>query len=640
VSTLHIDIETRSSYDLKTCGVYKYAESPDFDVLLFAYSLDGGPVEVIDFGADTTLDEAAPIYGRLLSWLRDENVTKVAYNAQFERVCLSKWIGAKMPLPPEQWRCTMVHAAYAGVSGGLGHVADYLRVAHQKDAAGTRLINKFSKPPFQVRGADPGEWERFMDYCKQDVRTEMAIAAALERVPVPRKVWEQYWMDQHISDRGACIDTQLAARAVEISSTEAEGCTERFTALTGVNPRSLQQVHGWLEREGYPMGDLRAATVAAAIADPLAPPVVRQALAMRQIMSGAAVKKYAAMLEAVCSDGRIRGSLQFYGASRTGRWAGRLLQPQNMPRMYDATVGAARALAKDGDAEGLRLIWGSPSAILKQLVRTAILPREGHIFYTTDFSAIEARVIAWLAGEEWALEVFRGDGKIYEATAARMLRKPIDEITKEDRQRGKVATLALGYQGWVGALVQMGALDMGIPERDLADIAGAWRAANNKIVRLWGKIEHAARQTLELGCKQRVSGCTFAMRGRALEIALPSGRCLYYQRAHIASDGQIRYMGQASSVAMTTLETYGGKLTENIVQAVSRDLLAEALMRFCDHPELRDCIVFHVHDEVVFELPQDTDYKDIIDGLMIALPAWAKGLPLAAEGQYMEYYHK
>jgi DNA polymerase len=637
---LHIDIETRSSYDLKSCGVYRYAESPDFEVLLLAYSLDGEPVEVIDFGDETTLDVAAPVYERLLAWLRDENVTKVAYNAQFERVCLSKWTGAE--LPPEQWRCTMVHAAYAGVSGGLGHVADYLGVEHQKDTAGTRLINKFSKPPYSSRHKNPEEWQAFVDYCAQDVRTEMAIAKALERHPVPRKAWEQYWIDQRINDRGVGIDAGLAARAMEISEAEAKVCAEEFTALTGIaNPRSLQQVGAWLEGEGYPLGDLTAATVAVAIADPLAPPVVRQALALRQTMSGAAVKKYAAMLEAVCDDGRIRGTLQYYGASRTGRWAGRLIQPQNLPRMYDDTIDTARSLAKDGDAEALSIIYGSPSAILKQLVRTAIVPREGCVFYATDFSAIEARVIAWLAGEEWALEVFRGDGRIYEATAARMLRKPINEVTKGDRQRGKVATLALGYQGGAGALVQMGALAMGIPEGDLGAVVGAWRHANKNIVRLWGRLEHAARQTLELGCRQQVAGCTFAMRGGALAIALPSGRCLYYQKARISGDGHIKYMGQASRAAMTPLGTYGGKLAENITQAVARDLLAEALQRFyrAGH-SLRDGVVFHVHDEIVFELPAGSGFGRSIDDIMTMAPPWAAGLPLAAEGHYMEYYSK
>jgi len=648
---LHLDIETRSSTDIKY-GVYKYCEDPDFAILLFAYSIDGGDVQIIDLANGEEIPEA------MIGCLKRYDIIKHAFNAQFERVCLNKHFqniresfrkNAPLVLRCEHpsdatteikgWHCTMAAASYHGIQGSLKNVAEYLGIESQKDAAGTRLINKFSNPPFQKPEGE--DWERFKEYCKQDVRVEMAISDAVGRLPDAEQ--ELYVLDQQINDRGVLIDLDLAKNA-ERMSREAQGAAlAEIKKITGIdNPNSVHQLHGWLNTTTAPdFTSLDAEAIETALSGAL-PPDVRRVLELRQKASGSAVKKYKMMMAAACSDGRVRGLLQYYGA-RTGRWAGRLVQVQNLPRNHDPTLDLARGFVKDGDGEALDLIYDRPN-ILKQLIRTAIVPRPGCVFYTADFSAIEARIIAWLAGEKWVLDVFRGDGKIYEAAAARMLKKPISRITKDERQRGKVATLALGYQGWTGALVAMGALKMGIDEEELPGIAGAWREANPQIVKLWKQYARMAEDAFRgLGKQQDQKGCMFARHAGHLIITLPSGRYLVYRDFSVHGDGRLSYMGAGLGGKMERIETYGGKITENIVQAIARDLLAGAMKKLSE-----GCaIAFHVHDEIVIEAPEK--WADdpaiqlesrILDAMVNNAPAWAAGLPLGCDIERLGFYKK
>lgn len=660
MKTLNIDIETYSDEDLFKVGVYKYADSHLFRVLLFAYSVDGGPVQCIDL-----TQESLPMdIHRALS---DPNVLKIAFNAQFERVCLSKyliWAYGRSPengdyLDPAQWHCTMVHANELGLPASLAQCAKYLNIDEQKDTRGKQLINYFSKPCKPTKSNDmrtrnlpkhaPEKWQTFIDYCIQDVVTEMAIAQKLNRYPVKDSEWELYTLDQRINDRGAEIDHELALAAIEIMDDLTRTNMKKLQEVTGLeNPNSLKQIKEWLTERGAPFETLGKEAVKKAIATGTLPKEVEKALKLRLNLSNSSTKKYLMMDNARCKDHRIHGILQFYGANRTGRWAGRLLQVQNLPRNYLDDIGYARELVKAKDTQAIEWIYGDVPDTLKQLIRTGLVAKKGHRYIISDFSAIEARVIAWYAGEDWVLDVFRTHGKIYEATAAQMFH--LGEVEKYDwkshegkamRQRGKVATLALGYQGGPGALVAMGALDNGIEEHELQDIVNRWRDANKNIKNLWYSVQKAAISCLQDGgVAKGPKGLKFFKKSGFLFVQLPSGRKLAYAKAHLEEGNYgpaIFYEGQGDKVAFTKQQTYGGKLVENIVQATARDVLGDAMLRLDKegYP-----IVFHIHDEVVAEVPDESHSIEEMNELLAIQPVWAKSLPLNAEGFETKYYMK
>lgn len=652
MSVLNIDIETYSEADLPKVGVYRYADDPSFDILLFSYAIDGGEVTCIDLTEDK-------LPQHLVKALLDPKVTKKAYNTQFERVCLSHYLFNEGFtehfdwLDPSQWQCTMIHALSLGLPGSLGRCASYLKVMEQKDQAGTQLINYFSKPCKKTKKNggrtrnlpehDPEKWADYVKYNIQDVKTEMAIARRLEALAVPDFEWEMWHLDQMINDRGVELDMDLAESAVEVMEKRSQKNLRRMQDLTGLkNPNSVAQLTDWLEAEGYPYDNLRKGNVEKALEEGKLSPKVKEVLDLRLANSNTSTKKYIVMEEAVCQDGRIRGLLQFYGASRTGRWAGRLLQVQNLPRNYLKNIGLARRLVKEKEVEAIELIFDELPEVLKQLLRTGIVAKEGRHFVISDYSAIEARVIAWLAGEEWAIQAFRDHGKIYEATANQMFNLGgIENVTKSYRQRGKVATLALGYQGGVGALKAMGALDMGIPEEDLQPLVDSWRKANPNIVNFWYDVDKKAKATVVDGLSRKsASGrIRFTKEKGFLRIQLPSGRYISYPRPKLA-DGRfgqvIEFEGQGLRVGIEKIETYGGKLVENIVQATARDILAEGIKRIekKGYP-----IVFHVHDEVVVEAPLNAHTEEL-NHLLATNPEWAEGLPLGAAGFETEYYMK
>ncbi|HCT9589978.1 DNA polymerase [Enterococcus faecalis] len=652
MKTLNIDIETYSDEDLTKVGVYKYADSPNFEILLFAYSIDGQPVECEDLTISEIPDE-------IVAALTDKNVLKIAFNAQFERVCLSKYLGVLYYLDPAQWHCTMVHANELGLPASLGQCAKYLNIEQQKDTRGTQLINFFSKPCKPTKKNDmrtrnlpehaPEKWQTFIEYCIQDVNVEMAIANKLNRFPVPESEWKLYTLDQRINDRGAEIDHELATAAIDIMADLSEAGLNEMKELTGLeNPNSLAQLKKWLEEQGTPFEKLGKEVVLKALALGNLPENVAEVLKLRLSLSNSSTKKYLMMDNARCSDNRIHGILQFYGANRTGRWAGRLLQVQNLPRNYLSEIDFARQLVKAKDVEGIELMYEDVPDTLKQLIRTGLVAKEGHRFIVSDFSAIEARVIAWYAKQDWVLEVFRTHGKIYEATAAQMFH--LGEVTdydwkshegKDMRQRGKVATLALGYQGGPGALKAMGALENGIEEHELQDIVDRWRTANKRIKNFWHETQKAVIDCLQNGgIKKGPRGLKFYKKSGFLFIQLPSGRKLAYAKAHLKEGDYgpaIFYEGQGDKVAFTEQQTYGGKLVENIVQATARDVLAEAMVRLekAGYP-----IVFHVHDEAVAEVPEGEKSIEEMNKIMSVVPEWAEGLPLNAEGFETKYYMK
>lgn len=640
VRHLSIDIETRSSADLPSVGVYKYAAAPDFRVLLFGYSWDGEPARVIDL----TRDELP--HGLFLA-LMDPRVVKHAFNAMFERVCLSRMLG--MPegtyIGASSWRCTMAQAAYWGVQGSLKQVAAFLDVDAQKDAAGTRLINKFSKATAKPVAFDGGDWGRFVAYCARDVDCEMEVAAKLPG-PIPEREQGLYVLDQRINDRGAGVDARLAATACAMSEADAASSKERLAAITGLaNPNSPAQLLKWLQGRGCPVESCGREALEAEAAREGCDALAREAIRLRLASAKSSVKKYAVARDAAGADGRLRGCFQFYGAA-TGRWAGRLMQLQNLPRgrLSGDALDDARAFAREGDAEALELLYGDVQDALKSLVRTVLVPREGHVFAVSDFSAIEARVLAWLAGEKWVLDVFRGDGKVYEATASRMFGVPVDQVGKDLRQRGKVATLALGYQGGPKALERMGALAMGIPEAELPKMVRMWRNANKRIKALWGEAETAAYAALRGGGPQRFArGACRARKDSSiggLAIDLISGRSLHYRGAKVSDDGSLSYLACGKGAAALKVDTYGGRIVENVTQAIARDVLAEAMVRL---EEAGYEIVAHVHDEVIVEVPADRADQCLgrVNALMgNVAPEWATGLPLRAEGYTCTSYRK
>jgi len=666
--TLSIDIETYSSVDLTESGLYKYAQSPDFQVLLFAYSFDEGPVKVIDL---TEPDARLP--DDVIWHLFDPNTIKRAYNAAFEWYCLSRYFGLteNKSYPPEkwlpQWRDTMLSGLYCGYPAGLDAAGKALGIPldKQKMAAGKALIKYFCTPckPTKSNGCrsrnlphhDPAKWELFKQYNAQDVVTEMEIARRLSRFPVPPEIQKQWELDQIINLRGVAVDLEFVNAALWCSETVRRELMDEAVRLTGLdNPNSVAQLTKWLEEETEEeITNLRKETVAELLNRDIGSDAAVRVLEIRQMLGKTSTKKYNAIETCVCSDGRVRGLLQFYGANRTGREAGRLVQVQNLPRTYLKELNLARQLVKQRDLNGLRFCFGNIPDTLSQLIRTAFVAAPGKVLIDADFSAIEARVIAWLAGEEWVLDVFRTHGKIYEATASQMFGIPLEKIKKgepeyEYRQKGKVATLALGYQGGPGALIAMGALDNGLTEDELPDIVERWRQANPNIVQYWYDVERAAIGAVNCGAVTAVRGIQFAREWDPeneldfLTIRLPSGRKLFYAKPHMGKNRfgreSLCYYGMnQTSKKWEVVETYGGKLVENITQAVARDCLFEALMRLeaAGFP-----VVFDVHDEVVIEIDKDrADLDKVIEIMSQPIP-WAPDLPLSADGWIDEYFRK
>lgn len=656
---LSIDLETFSSVPIAKAGAQKYIASPDFEILLFAYSLNGAPSVCCDIAQGELLPDW------VLDALCDPQCLKHAYNAAFEWGCLSKFMGRQ--LPPEQWRCTMFHGLYAGYPAGLDTTGRALGLPEDKRKLGTgkALIRYFCVPctPTKSNGGrrrnlpnhDPARWELFKEYNAQDVTTEMEIERRLSLITVPDWLQRQWETDLLINARGVAVDMEMVNGALEIGATVRERLTQEAVRISGLsNPNSVQQLSAWLEQEtGEEVTDLRKDTVAKMIAQAPDIPEVQRMLEIRQELGKTSTKKYDAIEQAVCPDGRVRGLLQFYGANRTGRWAGRLVQVQNLPRTYTQPLELARNLVKQRKLDNLRLIYGSVPDTLSQLIRTAFVASDGNVLIDADFSAIEARVISWLAGEQWRLDVFKTHGKIYEASASQMFGVPIERIKKGNpeyalRQKGKVAELALGYQGGAGALINMGALDMGIPEDDLPDIVQRWRDTNKRICDLWYKMNSAAVEAISTGSSVGVGrllvSCEYdaAHEVEYLTVLLPSGRKLYYNSPQIGENKwggpSISYMGMDQTTKKwKRIETYGGKLVENCVQAVARDCLAQAI----ENLEAKGLpVVFHIHDEVVIDCRADTaTLEDIVDIMSRPIP-WAPGLPLNADGWVGGFFKK
>lgn len=656
---LSIDLETFSSVPIAKAGAQKYIASPDFEILLFAYSLNGAPSVCCDIAQGELLPDW------VLDALCDPQCLKHAYNAAFEWGCLSKFMGRQ--LPPEQWRCTMFHGLYAGYPAGLDATGRALGLPEDKRklSTGKALIRYFCVPctPTKSNGGrrrnlpnhDPARWELFKEYNAQDVTTEMEIERRLSLITVPDWLQRQWETDLLINARGVAVDMEMVNGALEIGATVRERLTQEAVRISGLsNPNSVQQLSAWLEQEtGEEVTDLRKDTVAKMIAQAPDIPEVQRMLEIRQELGKTSTKKYDAIEQAVCPDGRVRGLLQFYGANRTGRWAGRLVQVQNLPRTYTQPLELARNLVKQRKLDNLRLIYGSVPDTLSQLIRTAFVASDGNVLIDADFSAIEARVISWLAGEQWRLDVFKTHGKIYEASASQMFGVPIERIKKGNpeyalRQKGKVAELALGYQGGAGALINMGALDMGIPEDDLPDIVQRWRDTNKRICDLWYKMNSAAVEAISTGSSVGVGRLLVSCEYDAvheveyLTVLLPSGRKLYYNSPQIGENKwggpSISYMGMDQTTKKwKRIETYGGKLVENCVQAVARDCLAQAI----ENLEAKGLpVVFHIHDEVVIDCRADTaTLEDVVDIMSRPIP-WAPGLPLNADGWVGGFFKK
>ena len=658
---LSIDLETFSSVDIGKCGAWKYIESPDFDILLFAYSLNGGPVQVID----RAQGEQIPDW--VISALHSPAYIKHAYNAAFEFGGLSKFFGQ---MDPSQWRCTMFHALYAGYTAGLGPTGAAMGLSEDKRklATGKALIRYFCIPckPTKANGGrtrnlpkhDPEKWKLFKEYNAQDVVTEMEIDSRLRNVVIPDWVQKQWETDLLIAQRGVAVDLPMTVGALRIGAETKEALIGEAQRISGLsNPNSIGQLLGWLNEEiDGDLTDLQKKTVARLLDEKPESQKAQRMLEIRQELGKTSTKKYDAILNCACEDGRVRGLLQFYGANRTGRWAGRLVQVQNLPRTYTQNIEYARELVKQANTAALRIIYGNVSDTLSQLIRTAFVAPEGHVLIDADFSAIEARVISWLAGEEWRLEVFKTHGKIYEASASQMFGVPIERIKKGNpeyalRAKGKVAELALGYQGGPGALINMGALDMGLTEDELPDIVTRWREANSNIRKLWADMQGAATQVITRGGSAQVKCLTLtreydqAQNQELLTILLPSGRKLYYVSPTITTNrfgnSSLAYMGMDQTTKKWKLvETYGGKLVENVVQAIARDALAGAV----DRLEAAGLpVVFHVHDEVVIDIaPFDTPQNMLkkVETIMSQEIPWAKGLPLNADGWVGSFFTK
>lgn len=637
---LFVDIETFSSVDIKA-GAFRYMEAPDFEILLIAYAWDNGPVQVLD------MTDREP--NQFWSWLTDPSVMKVAHNSAFERAAFSRYLERDMP--PEQWEDTMVMAAYNGLPLSLDGCGSALGLKNQKIREGTLLINYFCKPckETKVNGGRtrnlphhaPDKWERFVEYCRRDVEVCQAIWQRLSKFPVTdfeRRIWA---LDARINERGVLVDLELAAAAVAVDEKYKAECMAEMRRLTGLdNPGSVVQLKGWLETRGLFPDSLDKEAVAGLLAEAMDPTTIR-VLQLRQLLGKTSTKKYEAMLAAAGSDARVRGLTQYYGASRTGRWAGRLVQLQNLPQNHLAAIGSVRELVRQRDLETLELIYGNVTDVLSQLIRTALIAKPGHTFLVADFSAIEARVTAYLAGEQWRLDTFAAGGDIYCSSASQMFHVPVEKhgVNGHLRQKGKVAELACGYGGGVNALKAFGADKMGLSETEMQEIVDNWRAASPSIPRFWREAERAARLALENPGKtaQMRCGVKYRKDADALRCRLPSGRLLSYWGARL-EDGSIVYMGQGgtSGGGWVKKETWGGKLVENIVQAYARDCLAVAMDRL-DKEGFRIC--FHVHDEVVVEAPECCFWEDV--AAIMAQPIdWAPGLLLRADGYETEFYMK
>lgn len=661
MKTISIDIESYSGTDLAKCGVYKYAEDPDFEILLFGYSVDGGAVQVVDLAGGERIPQ------EVLNALTDDSVIKSAFNASFERVCLSRYLSdLGIPLDPfhdrhplstecarflnpESWHCTMVWSAYIGLPLSLEGVGAVLNLDKQKMTEGKELIKYFCSPctPTKSNGGrmrnrpedDLEKWSLFKSYNLRDVETEMGIQQKLSKFPVPDFVWDEYCIDQAINDRGVRLDLPFVEAAIEMDGKSRKELMAAMRHITELdNPNSVVQMKDWLADNGLETDTLGKKAVKELLKT--APPELADALSLRQQLAKSSVKKYQAMNNAVCTDGRARGMFQFYGANRTGRWAGRLIQMQNLPQNHLSDLAEARGLVRTGNFEAVKMLYEDVPDTLSQLIRTAFIPREGELFYVADFSAIEARVIAWYAGEKWRQEVFADGKDIYCASASQMFKVPVEKhgINGHLRQKGKIAELALGYGGSVGALKAMGALEMGLQEEELKPLVDAWRSSNPNIVRFWWDVDRAVLNAVRNKTIEETHGIRFTCASGMLSILLPSGRKLNYVKPKIGENqfggSCVTYEGVGGTKKWERLESYGPKFVENIVQATSRDILCFAMKT------LRHCsIVMHVHDELIIEANPRVSLEAICEQ-MGRTPAWANGLLLRADGYITEFYKK
>ena len=645
MKTLSIDIETYSDQPLAKTGVYRYVESPVFEILLFAYSVDGGNVQQVDLACGEQIPTD------IVAALEDDSVIKWAFNANFERICLSRFLGLPTGdyLKSNAWKCSMVWAATMGLPLSLEGVGAVLGLEKQKLTEGKELIKYFCQPcaPAKSNGQRtrnlpahaPDKWLAFKKYNIRDVETEMSIQARLAKYPVPGSVWDEYHIDQEINDRGVALDMELVQQAIQMDGRSRSELTQAMKDLTALeNPNSVQQMKQWLSDNGMETDTLGKKAVAEMLKT--APPELQKVLTLRQQLAKSSVKKYQAMETAVCADGRARGMFQFYGANRTGRWAGRIIQMQNLPQNHLSDLAEARGLVRCGDFEGVKMLYEDVPDTLSQLIRTAFVPQGDRKFIVADFSAIEARVIAWLAGETWRQKVFEDGKDIYCASASQMFGVPVEKhgINGHLRQKGKIAELALGYGGSVGALKAMGALDMGLSEEELPPLVDAWRQANPKIVQFWWAVDRAVMEAVRFKHTNETHGITFSCKSGMLFIALPSGRQLSYVKPKIGTNkfggDCITYEGIGGTKKWERLDSYGPKFVENIVQATARDILCYAMQT------LRCCsIVMHIHDEVVIEADWRMSMQAVCDQ-MGRTPPWTKGLQLRADGYETEFYKK
>ena len=659
MKTLLIDIEASSDQDLSKSGVYKYAESKNFKLLLFGYSVDSGEIKVID----TAKGELIP--DKILMALSEKSITKWAFNASFERICLSVYLRRNYPqyfksysinedtvgnyLDPHGWKCTMTWAAYMGLPLSLKAVGKVLNLSEQKMDEGKALIKYFSVPckPTKANGGrtrnlpehDIKKWKIFKEYNKRDVEVELGIEQKLCKFPVPDFVWEEYWLDQEINDRGIALDMDLVKSAINIDIITKDKLKSTVQEMTGIdNPNSVQQMKEWLSNNDLEVDSLSKKKVDELIKT--APPKLAAVLELRQQLAKSSVKKYQAMQNAVCEDDRARGMFQFYGANRSGRWAGRLIQLQNLPQNHMLDLEQARELVRSGNFDAISLLYDDIPSVLSELIRTAFVPRKGYKFIVSDFSAIEARVIAHIAGEKWRAEVFKNGGDIYCASASQMFHCKVEKHGENAhlRQKGKIAELALGYGGSVGALKAMGALEMGLSEEELQPLVDSWRATNLNIVRLWWNVDRFVKRTIKERTTTETNGIKFIYKSGMLFIELPSSRRLCYVRPRIGENRfggeSITYEGTGSTKKWERIESYGPKIVENIVQAISRDILCFAMKTLSNY-----FIVGHVHDEIIIECKEDVSLNEICE-LMSRTPPWIPGLLLRADGYETKFYKK
>ena len=645
MNTLEIDIESFSDVDLSKAGVYRYSESPNFEILLFGYSVDGRDVKVVDLAC------GEKIPAEIMSALEDETVEKWAYNAQFERICLSRYLG--LPdgeyLDPSSWKCSMVWAAYLGLPQSLENVGAVLGLEKQKLSEGKDLIRYFCVPckPTKTNGGrtrnlpehDREKWERFKAYNFRDVEAEMQIQQRLVKFPMPDFVWEEYWQDQEINDRGIGVDMEMVGQSIQMDECSKSRLSNAMKKLTELeNPNSVQQMKQWLSENGMETDSLDKKAVAELLKT--APEPLAEALVLRQQLAKSSVKKYTAMRNAVCRDSRARGMFRFYGGNRTGRFSGKIIQLQNLPQNHIPDLAQARELVKTGNFDALAMLYEDIPDTLSQLIRTAFVPQGGRKFIVADFSAIEARVIAWIAGERWRLKIFEGGGDIYCASASQMFHVPVEKhgINGHLRQKGKIAELALGYGGSVGALKSMGALEMGLAEEELQPLVSAWRDSNPNITEFWWAVDRAVKECIKKRVQTETHGIRFSYESGMLFITLFSGRRLAYVKPRIGENQfggeSVTYMGVGGTKKWERLESYGPKFVENIVQATARDILCYAMQT------LKNCaIVAHVHDEIIIEADKRMSLSAVCEQ-MGRTPSWAKGLLLRADGYECSFYQK